>query len=76
VLLVEPAEHLGIVAFGRQLGELDQVRGALGQGAPAGDLFPQPFGGSQNVLRGALVGPEVGATGLLVELGQPFFLGG
>jgi hypothetical protein len=60
----------------RELAQLEEIVGARGQAAPGFELITQAFGGAENALRRALVGPEVGCAGLLVELGQPLGLCG
>ena len=44
--------------------------------APGVDLVAQAFGRAQHLLRGALVGPEIGRAGLLVQFAQPLLFGG
>jgi hypothetical protein len=76
VLRLEVAQHLGVARIGRQLGQLEQVVGALDERAPGDDLVAQALGRTQGLLGAALVGPEVGPAGLLVESSQLLFLGG
>ena len=45
-----------------------EVVGAREQGSPRCDLVAQAFGIAHHLLRGTLVGPEVGRGGLSVEL--------
>jgi hypothetical protein len=59
-----------------ELGQLDEVGSTRVQAAPGLDFVAQAFGRAQDLLCGALVGPEVGCAGLLVELGQTLCLGG
>jgi hypothetical protein len=58
-----------------ELGQLEQLVGAGGQVAPGRDLVTQALGRAQGRLGGALVGPEVGRAGLLIELSQSVGLG-
>jgi len=56
--------------------QFQEVVGTRGQAVPDLDLFAQAFGRAQRLLGCALVAPEVGRAGLLVELGQPLRFGG
>jgi len=58
------------------LGEFEQVVGALGQRLPGRDLVAQPLSLTQNLLRAALVGPEIGRARRAVELVEARLLGG
>jgi hypothetical protein len=42
---------------------------------PRADLVTQAFGSAQYLLGGALVGPEIGRAGLLVQLVEALLLG-
>ena len=58
---------LGVGALAQQVGELEEVGGALLQRLPEGDLLAQALGLAQDALGGALVVPEAGFTRAGVE---------
>jgi hypothetical protein len=76
VLGVEAGEHLLVVALGGQPASSSMSSARCNQRAPGGDLIAQALGRTQHLLGGALIGPEVGRAGLLVERREALFLGG
>jgi hypothetical protein len=58
-----------------ELGQFEQVVRALDQCAPGVDLVAQALRLAQDLLRGTLVGPEVGCAGTGVELVDARLLG-
>lgn len=69
-------KHRLVGGFLRELGQLQEVVYTRGQAVPDLDLLAQTLGRAQQLLGCALVAPEVGCAGLLVELGQPLRLCG
>ncbi len=67
---------IGVGGLDEQVDQLDQIRCALLQGSPQGDLLAQTLGLAQDLLRRPLVVPEPGFAGSPVELGQVLALGG
>ena len=70
------AKHFFVARLLRELTQLEQVIGARIQALPRVDFLAQALGRAQNLLSGALVVPEVGCAGLLIELGQALRLCG
>jgi len=72
---VQSGGHLDVLAVDGQLGQFAQVVGVLNQAVPGLDLLAQTLRRSQKLLGGALVGPEIGRAGLLVQIAQSRGLG-
>jgi len=68
--------RVGVGGTLEQLQQLDEVGGALLEGAPEGDLVAQALRLAQDLLRRALIVPEPGFAGPPVELRDPRLLGG
>jgi hypothetical protein len=75
VLSVELSGHGRVVGLG-QLGKLEHVIGAADDCPPGVDLAAQALGLAQDLLRGALVRPEIRLGRLRVELLESVLLGG
>jgi hypothetical protein len=75
-LPLEVGLGLGVGGVGEQVQQLDEVVGALLDGAPERDLLAQPLRFAGDLLRRALVVPEAGLDRTRVELGDARFLGG